>query len=179
MKTISITDTTHKKLKTLADRETLSMSNFLEHAIGYFDKTKLNPKTDVLSIKEEVQKLEKRVNQVIAFIRTFEKENLVPLYQEVKTVNLQSIETYNKLPKADQLKKISDNLQVLSHNMERMIDILNKKTGSLNTSIEGIESNIRKSTHEQTKDILLYLMNQGMTGSAKNRDSILSKYGLK
>lgn len=177
MKTISITDKTHKKLKTLADRESLSMSNFLEHAVGYFDKTKLNPKTDVLSIKEEVQKLDKRVNQVIAFIRTFEKENLIPLYKEVQTANMQSIDTYKKLPKEEQLKNVSDNLKVLSHNMERMIEILNKKTGSLNESIKQIENNVIQSTQEQTRDILNFF-NLGI-GTGKAKKEILSKYGLK
>ena len=68
MKNITIKDETHKKLKKIADQQNISMSNFLDHSVDYFSKTKVNPKTDVLSIKEEIIRLEKRVSQIIGFI---------------------------------------------------------------------------------------------------------------
>ena len=108
MKNITIKETTHKKLKKIAEKNNISMSAFLENAVIYFDKTKLNPATDILSVKEEIQKLSKRVNQIVGFFRVFENEKLTPLYKDIRKINLMSVETYKKLPTDEDVQKIKE-----------------------------------------------------------------------
>lgn len=177
MKTINIKDDTHKKLKKLAEKEGFSMSSFLDDAVNYFSKTKVNPKTDVLSIKEEIIKLEKRTNKVIAFIVEFEKTNLIPAVQEIKKTSIQVNEVSETLPSIEDLQKISNAITQIDESISRVTQ--NQK--ALNTNVEkflqDFEKNLLGKTFEQTKDVFKFL-NLGI-GTGKQKAEILAKYDLK
>lgn len=77
-KTIRIYDSSFKKLDEFCLRYSLTKTQLIETFINYFEKTKIDPR-DPTDVTSEVKKLK---NQLIAFIRTQEKEKLNPLIQK-------------------------------------------------------------------------------------------------
>ena len=81
--TVNIEKGHQKELRKLSQSWGMSQIEFLNNAIWYFKKTGINPKSPIFSPKEEISKLEARLNQVIKFIRLQEKEKLNPLLDEL------------------------------------------------------------------------------------------------
>jgi len=81
--TVNIDKGHQKELRKLSQSWGMSQVEFLNNAIWYFKKTGINPSSPVFSPKEEISKLEARLNQVIKFIRLQEKEKLNPLLDEL------------------------------------------------------------------------------------------------
>jgi len=84
MKTIGLDDDTHASLKSYCAKHELTMNNFVRAALTYFRTTGINPTDPPESVKEELARMEKRLNQVIAFQRTFERESMIPLLTRIK-----------------------------------------------------------------------------------------------
>lgn len=149
MKTINIKDTTHKKLKKIADQENLSMSSFLEHSIEYFAKTKVNPKTDIISIKEEIIRLEKRVSQIIGFIKVLESENLIPLYQEMKKTDIRInnlVTTFDETT-INIIEEVKRYNQLVAKEIERS----NQERNQTEKTIKNVLNNIIENQREANK----------------------------
>ncbi len=81
--TVNIKKEYQKELKKLSQSWGMSQVEFINNAIWYFKKTGINPKSTIFSPKEEISKLEARLNQVLKFIRQQEKEKLNPLLDEL------------------------------------------------------------------------------------------------
>ncbi len=78
----------HKKLKTLSRKFELSQTEFLNFAVDYFSQTGINPKEKIYSPREEISKLEKRVNQVIKFLNVFQRDQAKPVFDELTKLYL-------------------------------------------------------------------------------------------
>lgn len=81
--TVNLDKASQKELKKLSRSWGMSQVEFLNHAIWYFKKTGINPNSPIFSPKEEMAKLDNRLNQVIKFLRHQEKEKLTPLLDEI------------------------------------------------------------------------------------------------
>ena len=81
--TTNIGKESQKELKKLSQSWGMSQVEFLNHAIWYFKKTGINPNSPIFSPKEELAKLDKRLGQVIMFLRHQEKDKLTPLLDEI------------------------------------------------------------------------------------------------
>lgn len=81
MATIQVEDTTRDDLKKFCTRYKITQGEFVKLALVYFRKSGINPAEPPESVKEELSKIEKRISQLIAFQRTFEKENMLPLVE--------------------------------------------------------------------------------------------------
>jgi predicted nucleic acid-binding Zn-ribbon protein len=79
MATINVEETTRNELKAYCKKQELTQGDFVKFSLEYFRKSGINPAAPPENIKEEVAKMEKRISQLIAFQKTFEKENLLPL----------------------------------------------------------------------------------------------------
>jgi predicted transcriptional regulator len=164
MKNITIKDDTHKKLKKIAEKESLTMSSFLDSAVSYFDKTKVSPQTDIISIKEEMKKLEKRVNQVIAFIRQFENENLIPLVKEMKkdrdtaTLTYQNIndkindDDINKI--GIKINEIHNTFKIINKDKEDIIKKLRERLTDVKNNLAVIDEN-EEIRHQEILEVIL------------------------
>lgn len=175
MKNITIKDETHKKLKKIAERENISMSAFLDNAVAYFNQTKINPKTDVLSVKEEIIKLEKRTNQVIGFIRTFENENLKPMFEEIKRTNKLTIQTFETLPRAEDVNIINQNLKGLQRELSQLSDGFTQDFAEIKGQISKVYLAVTAMKVDNQNDhieLLNVLLNK------QHRISIAEKYNI-
>jgi len=189
MKNITIKDETHKKLKKIADQQNISMSNFLDHSVDYFSKTKVNPKTDVLSIKEEIIRLEKRVSQIIGFIKTLEQESFLPLYQEMKKTDIRINNLVNTV------NELTMNLleETKRHNNLIAVEIANVKSqnSKIEKDVNNTLGNILNAVKESNKGFLKTLeqiesANQQsaldmlilMSATKDQKQAVAKKYGF-
>lgn len=81
--TVNIKKEFQKELRKMSESWGMSQVEFLNNAIWYFKKTGINPQSPHFSLKEEIAKLENRLDQVIKFLRHMEKEKLSPLLDEI------------------------------------------------------------------------------------------------
>lgn len=84
---VRIDKTQHKKLKDLSRKFNLSQTDFVNYAVDYFAKTGINPADKIYSPREEISKLEKRVEQVIKFLNVFQREQAKPVFDELVILN--------------------------------------------------------------------------------------------
>ena len=82
MKSVGLPDGAHEKLKKYCERNGLGMGEFISAALVYFEKNGINPATHE-SPAVEMNRLIKRLDQVIAFIRKQESDLLRPMVEAV------------------------------------------------------------------------------------------------
>lgn len=82
--TVTVDRETQTELKKYCKRNCISQGEFIKTALDYFRKSGISPADPPQSVREELGKMDKRLNQVISFQRTFERENLLPLVVEVR-----------------------------------------------------------------------------------------------
>lgn len=85
MKTVGINDEIHSRLKVYCNNQDLNLGEFIDCSLSYFEKTGSNPKLDEAP-RDEINKLIKRLDQVIAFIRSQEKEYIRPAFEQVSII---------------------------------------------------------------------------------------------
>ncbi len=77
-KTIRVYETSFDKMNDLCIKYSLNKTELIESLLTFFEKTKIDPR-DTTDTSAEVKKMK---NQLISFIRTQEKEMLVPLIKK-------------------------------------------------------------------------------------------------
>ncbi|RZJ99299.1 MAG: clindamycin resistance transfer factor btgA, partial [Flavobacterium sp.] len=82
MKTIGVSDSLHLKLKRYCDKNNLKLGEFIETSLNYLEKNGINP-AEHESPAVEIQRLIKRVDQVVAFIKKQESDLLRPMVESV------------------------------------------------------------------------------------------------
>ena len=140
MKSIAISAQGHKEVKTLCKTLGLNMGEFVEHSTHYFKKTGIDPsKSDSESPHKVVKELEKRISQVIAYIKTHETDKLNPLLEHLIIISRQIEDTIQKAPKE-----------------ETFIRVMNKVS---ETDLEQQKYNLeqQKAQHKYYRDILEHL----------------------
>ena len=75
--TVTINQSTSKKLERLAVTNGISKKDFIDQALNYFEKYGINPTQDETPVKE-MDRIRKRQDQVVAFLKTQEKNILEP-----------------------------------------------------------------------------------------------------
>lgn len=75
--TVTIDQTTSKKLDKLALTNGVSKKDFIDQALAYFEKYGINPSQDETPVKE-MDRIRKRQDQIVAFLKTQEKNILEP-----------------------------------------------------------------------------------------------------
>ncbi|NDV68932.1 BfmA/BtgA family mobilization protein [Dysgonomonas sp. 25] len=105
--TVTIDKITFRKLEKLATSSGVTKKEFLAHACIYFERYGINPVIHE-SPAQEMQKLIKRVDQVVAFIRTQEKEKLNPMFEAITTTEARLSVEIDNLVKVQHMKEISN-----------------------------------------------------------------------
>lgn len=82
--TIAISKKDLYRVEIFARKKGISKKDFLTASLDYFDKTGIDPTTHE-SPKAELEKVIKRFDQVIAFIKTQDKETLRPSFEAITT----------------------------------------------------------------------------------------------
>lgn len=145
-----------KVLIRLSKRHNHKIVNFINAAIRFFEKTNIDPADDIISPKEEIAKLEKRLNQVVGFMRKHEQESLNPLLENLIIIQrrLQAIIS-NPASKEDldhlqeslkkDLKYLKDINEIHNKNHKVIIDndlVLIKKLEPIKSRVEKVENKI-------------------------------------
>ncbi len=119
MKTIGVDEPTHKELKKLSAHAKMNMGEYLHQAALYFKRTGIDPSTtDEQSPHKAIKGLDKRVEQIIAFIKTMEMEKLNPLFERL--VRISSNLEDPKLPtRAHQEKIIASANKIINDSGKR------------------------------------------------------------
>ena len=107
MKSIAISEHGHKEVKTLCKTLGKNMGEFVEQSAGYFKKTGIDPgKSDNESPHKVVKELERRIGQVIAYIKTHEQDKLNPLLEHLIILSRQLEDSIQKSPKEESFIKV-------------------------------------------------------------------------
>lgn len=160
MKSVGLQDNTHKKLKKLSATLNMSQGEFIDFAVTYFERVGLDPNTNVDILK--------RIDQLIRFIRTFEKENLIPLYKETIKANQVSIETSKKLPSSEDFGKVSNAIMALRQSINELKDGMNQHFRLQSGELSALSRSIQLSKGEILTAIL----------DNKSREAIARQNGI-
>jgi len=96
MATINVDESTKEGLKKYCTRNKITQGNFVKFALDYFQKSGIDPASPPESVKEELSKMTTRISQLIAFQKTFEKDQLLPLVRRVSEV-ADKVATYGEV----------------------------------------------------------------------------------
>ena len=178
--TVNIKKEYQKELRKLSQSWGMSQVEFLNNAIWYFKKTGVNPKSPIFSPKEELAKLEARLNQVIKFIRQQEKEKLNPLLDELIITERRLKESLALgVDKTDfdsltsMVEGFSTRIDLLGHDQEEHKRYLSREISILERKLEG---NVKKVNNdiiilkESISCLFDALNNRGLTGKFNQND---------
>ena len=113
--TVTIDKKTFAILDRLAKANNVSKKDFLSCALDYFEKYGINP-VQHESPAQEMQKLIKRCDQVIAFIRKQEQDILRPACEAISTSEARIGQVIDKLATAGQVRDLQ---KVVSEQQQR------------------------------------------------------------
>lgn len=123
--TVSIDKKHSKTLERLAKLAGVSKKEFIGLSLDYFEKHGINP-AEYESPAQEMQRLIKRVDQVIAFIKKQEQDILRPLCESLASTE-ERIKIYLEvLPTKSDLKNISDKIQLVNSNIHENKSLLSQ-----------------------------------------------------
>jgi hypothetical protein len=113
--TISVFHDTRENLrKFIKKHEFRTPDEFISAAIDYFEVTGDDPREPKITAKGAIERNNNRLDQVIAFIRVFERNQMRPLIKDVEQANIEMRQAVEKL--ADMGKYISNQLGVVGKN---------------------------------------------------------------
>lgn len=126
--TVTIDKKTFAMLDKLAKANSVSKKEFLSCALNYFEKYGINP-VQHESPAQEMQKLIKRCDQIIAFIRKQEQDILRPACEAINTTEARISSLLDRLATTEQVqnlqKAVADQQQRQNYNAKNLrTDIL-------------------------------------------------------
>jgi hypothetical protein len=150
---------------------------FLNAAVQYLRKTGINPSEPELSPKEEMTKLEKRVNEVIKFFRVFEQDKLLPLLERLILIEKKIESTLTDLPQnSDLLKEFSEIKRMFKDALEESKhakQIYNSNNEILDNRLKDLR-NLSLQNTQMIISLFEALKNKGITG--KFTDENIKKF---
>lgn len=140
--TIGIDMQTNKQIDKLCKRYSLKKGEIVRLAFSYIDKATINPSEAPESVKTELSKIKKRMDDIVRFIRHYEEEKLNPMIRinydtanrfddntkELKNLLKEDIETSDNLTKGL--------MQVLDKNMKTLAEHINKQGTIINNLVK-------------------------------------------
>jgi hypothetical protein len=125
MKSIGIADEAHVKLKRYCDRNGLGLGEFISASLVYFEKHGINPATHE-SPADEMLKVIKKLDQVIAFIRKQEQDLLRPMVQAVGISENRISKSIEYVDKSLQQVALATHMEKLNDGFSNLIPQLNR-----------------------------------------------------
>jgi len=114
-----------KYLKKLASHHGLKQSEFINSAILFFRKTGINPSHEIHSPRESIEKLTKRVDEVIRFMQVHEKQKLTPLMERLIILEHNLKENYSKSNTSTKVDTSS--LETTINSLKKVLEIETNK----------------------------------------------------
>ncbi len=165
-----------KSLRQLAKKHDLSQTEFINRSILYFKKTGINPADEITSPREEINKLNNKMESVIKFIRTQEKTKMIPLLDELSIISRKlndQMEDQLTLSRFMEVAKLFlENFKYLREVQENQGNHLK----SIKNSVEGLPNSIRGInrllyiTKELHENLYYSLTNRSTMGRFRDED---------
>jgi predicted TIM-barrel fold metal-dependent hydrolase len=134
MPSIAIDQHTHKEVKIICKTLDIPYGKFVLHSAVYFRKTGIDPsKSDNESPLKAIKELEKRVGQVVAYIKTQEQEKLNPLFEQLIILTRGLDEATKKLPASERFEQV---IKGVNHHASLLVDSHKKQLGFLEQSVQ-------------------------------------------
>ena len=131
-RTIAVNAQTHAEVKTLSKTLNMELGEFVKHSVVYFKKTGIDPsKSDNESPLKVMKELEKRVGQVVAYIKTHEQEKLNPLLDQLISLTRKLDEALKKLPASERFDQV---IKGVNHHANLLVDSHKKQMDFLRES---------------------------------------------
>jgi hypothetical protein len=151
MTSIAVNQHTLKEAKIASKTFDLSLGDFVLHSAVYFRKTGIDPsKESSESPGKAMEEMNKRVGQVVAFMRAFEQEKLNPLLEQLMLLTHQLNEPLKKLPRAERFEDVIKNI---NHHISAMADQHKKRMDFLEQSQQIIMQESKRELTAFTKKI--------------------------
>lgn len=177
--TTNISKSHQRVLKKLSKKLELSQVDFLNATVEYFKKTGINPLDEITSPKEEMAALNKRLDQVIRFIRVHERDKLSPLLDSLIIIDRRLKDKLEFILTKEDLTKVNEKIENISTKLNKDISGINEKLGDVKTSISTANKNFvtgynNHNTHTQKLiqlvELLFYLLINKRMGSYNKED---------
>jgi cell fate (sporulation/competence/biofilm development) regulator YlbF (YheA/YmcA/DUF963 family) len=179
MPNIAVDDNTHKEAKKLSKTLDISLGELVQHSVVYFKKTGINPaNADNESPIKAIKELDKHIGQIVAFIRTQEKEKLNPLLEHLIIISKQLDDTITKLPKSE---RFEDVFKAVNQHASLLIDSHKKQVGAVQKTQQEINQGNQTELENVTKKLnsLIQGFNTLHTGQEAIKTAIETKLGKK
>lgn len=116
--TVSIDKETGRLVEKICKRYSLKKSEVVKLAFGYIDKAHINPADAPESVKSELSKINKRQDDIIRFIRSYEEDKLNPMIRTSHSIAVR----FDTVAKA-----LSDNVDLeIKTSKDNLVNILKK-----------------------------------------------------
>lgn len=138
MTTIWIDKQTHREVKVICKTLELTLGEFVKHSTSYFRKTGIDPsKSESESPYKSIKELEKRMGQVVGFIKTHEQEKLNPLFEHLIILTRKLGETMQKLPASERFDQV---IKGVNYHANMQVDNHKKQMAFLMESMQKIQT---------------------------------------
>ncbi|PIQ21377.1 MAG: hypothetical protein COW65_09455 [Cytophagales bacterium CG18_big_fil_WC_8_21_14_2_50_42_9] len=135
MKSVGLTDGAHEKLKKYCERNGLGQGEFISAALVYFEKNGINPATHE-SPAVEMNRLIKRLDQVIAFIRKQESDLLRPMVEAVSISEARIDKSLQHVATNGQMEVLASGLDKLVANINKLLPVHQQEAAAIRTNTE-------------------------------------------
>jgi hypothetical protein len=116
-RTIAVNKKIHEEVKTLCKTLDLDLGEFVKQSMLYFKKTGINPgKSEHESPLKAIEELNKRVGQVVGFIKEHEQKKLNPLYDGLILLKNTLGDSLKILPKSERFDAVIKALNSIMDN---------------------------------------------------------------
>ena len=144
MPSIAIDQHTHKEVKLICKTLDVPYGKFVLHSAVYFRKTGIDPsKSDNESPLKAIKELEKRVGQVVAYIKTQEEEKLNPLVDQLIILTRGLDEIIKKLPASERFEQV---IKGVNHHASLLVESHKKQMTVL-------EQFVQKNSEETKREL--------------------------
>lgn len=143
--TIGIDLATNRQIDKLCKRYNLKKGEIVKLAFAYLEKACINPAEAPESTKTELNKINKRQDDIIRFIRNYEEKELNPMIRTIHSIAVrfdsivESLETLVLSQLEKNQEKYNDVIQKLTNKLNQHANVINnqgKQIGSLRQAQE-------------------------------------------
>lgn len=137
--TISIDKETAKLVEKICKRYSLKKSEVVKFAFRYIDKASINPADAPESVKSELSKINKRQDDIIRFIRSYEEDKLNPMVRTSHSIATRFEKVVKEL--CELVNSQIGNSQELQNNaLKRISEAFSQHAGVINNQSKQINT---------------------------------------
>jgi len=158
-----------KSLRSLAKKHNLKQVDFINYAIAYFKKTGINPADEIYSPREEINKLSKRMDQLVRFVKTQEEKKLNPLLDELILISRKLNDQMENQVTAEHFNKLHKLLEITFNYTKNGQDRNEGQFEKLISSTHNLPNHL-SSTHQML--LMMKELHEALYESIKNRSKL-------